>query len=117
MAVEGTIPDCELQTVVEYWDEFGCDYSANMDSSASSTPDECNGAWYHWFDPLAYFDIETMSIDWPLNQQHWFDFLSYQAIYSNREVYEELMKTGTIDTFKPKKYSFRLRFKTYNPIC
>lgn len=27
------------------------------------------------------------------------------------------MKTGTLESYRPKMYSFRLRFKTYNPTC
>jgi hypothetical protein len=64
LAVTGTIPTCELQTIVQYWDEYGCDYE-NMDPAMMSTAaGECNGAWYDWFDPIAMFDVSSMSISW-----------------------------------------------------
>jgi hypothetical protein len=63
--------------------------------------------------------MDDMVITWSLTQQHWFDYLQYNARYSSKEIYEALMAEGNdaIENYHPKKYSFRLRFFTYDPTC
>jgi hypothetical protein len=52
LAVEGILPQCGLTTIVQYYDEWGCDQSTYDETMASGTATdmECNGAWYEFYD-------------------------------------------------------------------
>jgi hypothetical protein len=120
LAVGRTIPSCEIKTVVEYWNEWGCEEMTDpVGSTTASEPMECNGAWYEFYDELATFDQTTMKITWELTQDHWFNSLQYIARYASKAIVETLEKEGhdALMNYRPKNYKLVLRFKTYDQSC